>query len=329
VATNGGEPARPRVRWAVRGQTTVKPKNDSFTIDGSQVWRANEDRFRIAARPGTLLAAVADGAGASGLYCGPWAATLVERLPPTPIAAPAALDGWMADFCLEFRREHAAKAGADARRHAKFIREGSCSTLSACWLATDGNGCRAHWLGFGDSPIMLFDRSGPDYAILDWHPRPLALMERDPHLLNWKDMAPAEGFRAGCRTLPARACVVLASDAVGLYLLGAYMERRHDGDATSTELSFRQEFRQLAGSSGGRRDLRPAKGTTVEPDSFAAEMSTLRKALRTPESFTSWQRQRYEAGLMANDDATVVVMDVDIRYPDPCRPSAPQPENSP
>jgi len=310
------------VLWGARGQSVVKPNNDSFTIGGAEVRRDTEDRFRIDRLSRSLLAAVADGAGGSGLYCGAWAETLVTHLLSRPIADATALDRWMAEFCDGFRRHYAAKAAADSRRRAKFVREGSCATLSACWLAANEDGCTLDWLGFGDSPLLVFDRDADDYAITIWHPRPLAIMDRDPQLLNWKDVAAPAAFHSGRVALPARSTILLASDAVGLYFLAAYVAERGTADQTPSIQAFRREFLQLSERSGGRLGVAAAKRATMPLRGFAEEMSILRNALRSAESFATWVSQRHQAGLLANDDATAVVIDVDIRQRPP--PLAPE-----
>jgi len=302
-----------RVVWGARGQSVVKPHNDSFTIGGAEVRRETEDRFRVDRLSRTLLAAVADGAGGSGLYCGAWAETLVTHLPSRPISDATALDRWMAGFCDGFRRHYATKAAADSRRRAKFVREGSCATLSACWLAANEAGCTLDWLGFGDSPLLILARDGADYTIVDWHPHPLAAMERDPQLLNWKDTPPPTAFQSGRIALPARSTILLASDAVGLYFLAAYMAECGTADQAPSIQAFRREFSQLSERSGGRLGVAAAKRAAMPLRGFAEEMSILRTALRSSESFATWGSHRTQAGLLANDDATAVVIDVVVR----------------
>lgn len=317
----------PAVRWNVFGQTVVKPRNDRFTIADSEVWRRNEDRLRIHQRPDALLAAVADGAGASGLYCGAWAETLVSRLPADPIADLTVLDTWMAGFCLDFGRAHA--VAADRRHHAKLVREGSCSTLTACWLRATDVGCDLHWLGYGDSPLLLLEQGDEgDYALVEWHPRPLTLLQRDPQLLNWKDVPTALGFRSGALRLPRQCCIVLATDAVGLYLLSCYGAGTQENRPTPVHLSFQHEFEQLAGTSGPRGLLAPRQHG-IAAASFAAEIASLRQSLRSEQSFAAWLFRRHQKGLVANDDATVIIIDVEIPVPEPAHPPTPPSEVSP
>ncbi|HIJ38804.1 MAG TPA: hypothetical protein HPP80_07895 [Rhodospirillaceae bacterium] len=300
----------PAAIWTVQGQSVVKPGNDRFTIAGTEVWRANEDRFHINQKPDRLLAAVADGAGASGLFCGAWAETLVSRLPDDPLQTLTALDSWMAGFCLDFGRNQAAATAG--RQHSKLVREGSCSTLTACWLKTTDFGCHLHWLGYGDSPLLLLDRTdGAPDRLLEWHPRPLRLLQRDPHLLNWKDVPTDAGFRSGTLNLERRTCMILATDAVGLYLLSCYhaQNARLTG-SSSAHQSFLHEFEEMQDRKGGRRDL------VGQPSGFfSSEIQSLRQALLTETSFAIWLTDRYQKGLIANDDATVII--IDVEFPEP------------
>lgn len=297
-----GDP--PEVRTAVFAQTAVKPRNDSFPGAAATVWRANEDRFQIGQGPHGLFAAVADGAGSSGLYCGAWAETLVRRLPDHPIRNLPGLDAWLAGFSLDFRETHGARAAADPAKRAKFIREGSCATLAAAWLGRRGGRPSVTWLAYGDSPVMIFDRTTAPPRLVACHPGRLAAFDRDPQLLNWRDLPVAAGLAAGIIDLPAKAAVVLATDAVGQFLLLSHFAAGAPGPPGMAE-----DFRRLAGGEGRLSSL--ARAHQAAGSRSADGLEDLRRHLDSPADFAALVRRRWDDGLLANDDATVVMIEIE------------------
>lgn len=289
---------------SIHAQSVVKPRNDLFSNAVATVWRANEDRFRVERR-GTngVFAAVADGAGASGLFCGPWADALVNRLPLTPVVDLSGLDAWLAGFCLEFRSEYMAHALLEPAKHAKFVREGSCAALAACWLDDSVAEPSLHWLAYGDCPVLLFDRTGVRPKLAAAHPDRLEDFERDPHLLNWKDVPVAAGLCVGKITLPAQASIVLASDAIGQFLLLRYL-------ASGGRTAMGAEFRRLSNGSG--RLAAAARLHVAEP-CRSDMLDELRNQLASEALFAAAMKRHCDQGLLANDDATVVMIDVDWR----------------
>ena len=299
------EPGRADVRWSIVAQSAVKPRNDSFFDAGVRRWRANEDRFHVRQGADGVAAAVADGAGSSGLFCGAWAEALVTRLPDRPIIDLPELDAWLAGFSLDFRREYTARLAADPAKRAKFVREGSCATLAACWLGLGGDGPELDWLAYGDSPLLVFDRGTVPPRLVACHPARLAAFDRDPHLLNWRDVPVAAGLGVGHLALPAAASVILASDAIGQSLLWRHFAAGSNGAGDP----MAEEFQGLCAaesrlSTAARAHLaRPA-----DTDLIAG----LRRHLGSQAAFSAMMRQSCVDGLLANDDATVVLIDVDV-----------------
>ncbi|MBF0333630.1 MAG: protein phosphatase 2C domain-containing protein [Alphaproteobacteria bacterium] len=286
----------PSLRCRVAGRSVVKPRNDSFDRGGATQWRANEDRFHVVQSDDGVRAAVADGAGSSGLLCGAWAEELVTRLPEAPLRDLAALDSWLAGFALTFRGEGVASLTDCAARRSKFVREGSCATLTAAWLGVDQDGAVLDWLAYGDSPIMIFDGCG---ALLEAHPGDPATLDRDPWLLNWKDVVSPKGLAGGRLRLPNPATVVLASDGIGQHLLLRALADR--------------SLRPIEGGAEGRA-FRLARAIADAAPSLAPPLADARRALDSQQDFTRWIESLEAAGLMANDDATLLVIDVDSAY---------------
>ncbi len=307
--------------WSVSGQSAVKPSNDSYQRADGKVWRKSEDRFRISDTPDGLLAAVADGAGSSGMYCGPWAEALVERLPDTPISNPDTLNQWIDGFWESFSGEYRKQTGDDAGKLSKFVQEGSYSTLVACWLGKRDDGISLNWLGYGDSPILVFDGEGDGMSLSVCYPATLAEMERDPHLLNWKNLAKQAHLRAGTRQITEPATVMLASDGIGQLVLFRYLAAIHSlghslgGDRTPPAPSEQAagllgEFRQLIQTGKGQLADVARAHANLPGSGFAGEMAALRVSLASEDDFLRVTGDYRDLGLMPNDDATVILIDV-------------------
>jgi len=288
--------------WSFRSQSIVKTGNDQYQVNGQQVSRANEDRLRV----DPALIAVADGAGSSGLFCGPWAETLVKGLPAEPIASLEALDQWLGGLSDGFYRDHEKKLDDQPAKRSKFVREGSYATLAACWFGQDGDDAQAQWLCYGDSMVMIFDRSGDDGPVLmHVSPGDLGALARAPHLLNWKNVPVQTGLECGRMILPAHASVMLASDAVGQYVLLRYLAcGGRDG-------VLNRQFRSLAETGQGKLAELAQAHVADGPVSFDEEWDIIARALTTEAHFAAWVKHSHDLGLMANDDATLIMLDSD------------------
>ncbi len=315
------EAAPAELVWSVSGQSAAKPSNDSYERADGKVWRKSEDRFRISDTPDGLLAAVADGAGSSGMYCGPWAEALVERLPDTPISNPDALNQWIDGFWESFSAEYKKQTGDDAGKLTKFVQEGSYSTLVACWLGKRDDGITLNWLGYGDSPLYIFDGEEEAMSLSVCYPSTLGEMERDPHLLNWKNLAEDAHLRAGKRQITGPATVVLASDGIGQLVLFRYLAAIHalGGDGTPPVPSKQAagllgEFRQLIQTGKGRLADMARAHANFPGSGFADEMAAFRVSLASEDDFLRVTGDYYGHSLMPNDDATLIL--IDVAHPD-------------
>lgn len=307
-----------QVTWNAVGRSMEKPVNDSFWDGEKAVWRKNEDRYRVSEHPGGLIASVADGAGSSGMYCGAWAEALVGRLPETPISDIDGLNGWMDGFWQDFSDRHKKLAQSDAVKLNKFIREGSCATLTACWIERrpDG-GTRLHWLGYGDSPIYAFAEGEGGPTLIGAFPDSLGGLESDPYMLNWKDLPKDAHLKAGQLDLDGPTTVVLASDGMGQFVLMRYLVELHfrqqatgGGGMPGSSVRLLGEFRQILNSANGKL-AGLARAHVEEPhEGFQAELGQLKAALRTETGFLETIRDHHERGLQPNDDSTLIMIDV-------------------
>ena len=306
--------------WATLAQSVAKPCNDYFGTGADVLWRNSEDRYRLIVSSDQIVAGVADGAGSCGLFCGAWAQRLLNHLPTTPSTDHAALNRWL-DGCWEnFYQEFKQQAAPDPAKHSKFVREGSFSTLIVCWLSRRNDGVSMHWLGYGDSPLYVFVPDEDGITLDAGHPSSLMAFERAPHLLNWKELPNAEYLRTGTLDLPPRATVVVASDGIGQFVVLRYLShlynRRVKGDAVKTSsLGGRllAEFQDLiTNGASGFADLARVHLTDSNAD-FARDLATLRASLKTEDAFAEMIRRVHEGGLAANDDASLIMIDVDVR----------------
>ena len=297
-------------RWSARARTTVKPRNDSYQTGGQTLWRANEDRIRLTTTPHGLLAAVSDGAGASGLYCGAWAEALVGHLPEAPLGTIGALNAWLDGFCLEFRQSMIARCKADPPKHSKFVREGSCATLATCWLRADDAGVVLHWLAYGDSPILVFDRGADEPDLTLAHPTSLGAFDRDPHLLNWTVLPEARHLCGGTVALPRRATVMLATDGIGQFLMLRHLAAAGPARAPAGG-ALAEDFRRFAQSGDGRLAA-AAKVHAARPASGASEVrASVWNSLDSDATFAAMVAARCEEGLLANDDSSVIMIEIE------------------
>jgi serine/threonine protein phosphatase PrpC len=308
------------VRWAVLGQSAEKPINDCFASGDDVVWRKNEDRYDFRKTPTGLMAAIADGAGSSGMFCGAWAKTLVERLPDTPLDDIDSLNRWMDGFWKDFSESHKKQASADASKLNKFVREGSCATLVVCWLqcSEDGKGACLQWLGYGDSPIYVFEKREDALVLRTAFPRTLREMTKDPHLLNWKDIPDGARLETGSLDLRGPATVVLASDGIGQFVLLRYLADIEvhlacgEPAADVLHAGLKHEFRQLLQSNSSKLADLARSHMENQGDGVAAALEDFRTAMSSPSEFLRLVKQHHARGLLPNDDSTLVVIDIDM-----------------
>lgn len=319
-ADNAPGTSRTAMTWTVRGQSVAKPSNDSYGTGSRKVWRQNEDRFRLADDGEHMLATVADGAGSSGIFCGAWAETLVERLPEAPISGIEDLNQWIDGFWENFSVEFKQRASEDPGKLSKFVLEGSFATLVSCWLRKQEDGIYMNWLGYGDSAIYVFAWSGDQIGLTSHYPMTLAAMERAPELLNWKDLPKEDHLRVGVLALPERATVILASDGVGQFILLRYLaslQAQPAGieavDPAMPAPSLRGEYRRLVRTGMGKLADQARVHLDDPSPGFEDELAALRAALESEEEFRRLVLDRHERGILPNDDATLIIIDIDDR----------------
>ena len=297
--------------WSVLAVSVPKPRNDRYAgADGTAIERANEDRWIIRQGENAVAAAVADGAGASGLCCGAWAECLVRALPDRPVVTLESLDQWLAALSAPFQQMQQGRFPPQSPQRTKFVREGSYATLAAIWLNRDGPQIRLDWLAYGDSVMLVFDRSDGGWRLLAVSPAEPRQWCRAPLLLNWKDVPVAAGLAVGDMDVPGQALVVLASDAVGQMMLQRYLAS-HQGQADSLAGQLAQ---QAVALDDKWQALQQAQGAAGCLD-WGLDWQDMAAAMADSNDFARWVADHYAAGRLVNDDCTVIAIIIDVKPP--------------
>ncbi len=308
-------------RIRVYGRTTAKPKNDRVVQNAKAKWRANEDRFRLSQKGDRIVCAVSDGAGSSGMYCGAWAETLVSKLPNKPLKNFKALNDWMEGFWQGFSEKYKMLSASETFKRNKFVREGSCATLTACWVKPIEGGARLYWMAYGDSPLMIFQdkANGPRM----FFPDSLASFDHAPHLLNWKDLPDESQFHAGTVDLKGPAKVVLASDGMGQFLLLRHLSDmfRNMGERNG-EAALMDEFARFVKRPQGRMANLVRSHLASPGPGILRELDAIRDNMEDDESFAAMAERCHAQKLLPNDDATLVIIEIEPPLPEP----EPEPE---
>ncbi|MEG3620034.1 hypothetical protein V5T82_16335 [Magnetovibrio sp. PR-2] len=320
IGETGQDASRATQTWKILGQTTPKPINDRFERNGEVIWRQNEDRFHLSETEDTIVAAVADGAGSSGMFCGAWADALVDRLPHTPIADVKGLNDWVDGFWKAFSDSQKQRAQNDPVKLNKFVREGSCSTLTACWISkkTATGVPVLNWLCYGDSHLCVFDKKSAQMSLEMSHPVSLSAMMSDPYLLNWKDLPQEQHVKAGQVELTSSSLVVLASDGIGEYVHLSYLadlHERHGGDQAHPLNDHSQglltQYRQLLHGGNSKLADLALNHSQHGGQGFSAAMQDMENALQAGQTFGATVEAHHGNGLLPNDDSTLIMIHYD------------------
>ncbi len=303
--------------WPARARMIPKPKNDFLGVEKRAIERRSEDRFRIDKTDDGVLAVVSDGAGSSGLYCGMWAEYIVKHLSDTPIETAEGLDDWMGGFWKEFSDKAKKIAEKHPVKRSKLVKEGSCATMTACWLKQDAGGkVRLDWCAYGDSPMYVFEWEKGFPYLVHCHPLSLALFDMPPHLLNWKDVPRKDQFHHGSMDIGSRMTVVLASDGIGQFVLMKYLAAlNHHGVEGLPDIPARKflaEYRAMLVDGNSKMADLARKHADVAGECLAPEFNALRDSLATVDTFTEAVKEWYSVDLMVNDDSTLIMIDLGI-----------------
>jgi len=169
-----------------------------------------EDRFQI----GKNFAAVADGSGGTGIFCGEWADYLLQHITTQPIVTYEDFIAYLYPLAGSFSSEFENIVGNDAYKKNRFFLEGSSSTLAIIWW----DEIVIRWITYGDSHIIFIRDEN-----IESHPFKLSSeFSGESPLINWKTV-PKEGyFMTGEINREGLKRVIIATDAVSKYVLNTF-----------------------------------------------------------------------------------------------------------
>ena len=289
------------------GSTIAKPRNDILVGQGgTEVSRQNEDAFRLEQfEDGTVLAAVSDGAGGEGIYCGEWARTLLRNLHSEPIRTNEELNRWLKSFWESFYVEYSAHSKSNPTVHRKFFIEGSLATLSAVWIVPTSGKFFCYGVFCGDSPIFLLRDGESDPALEMLFPDSVGALNQNPYLINWRSEIESEAVVFLNRfELKRGDVIVLTSDGIGRFLALKELFKYSSPDVMTTIVSEdRQSLLQEHGKLAAF-----AKTHAENPSINASEViSEIIAAMWLENGFQHYVKKQLELGLIENDDCTIVV----------------------
>ena len=226
--------------------------------------------------------ALADGAGAYGVFSGPWAQALLDNLPQQALTTIAELDEWLDSWCEKFTKDSEEKMQTRPFLKTKFYREGSAATLVAAWVIEAEK--QLHLLSYGDSFYAFYDGQ-------TWHfpeqRNNLIKYKQNPYLLNWAEETSSElGFSYQKLPYNDGAKLLLSSDALGQFILALWAKQQGD---LSPEL--RQEYRL--------KEIFDSE--TWHWQTLWTELET---TLTQPANFEAWLEERKQ--VLEEDDYTAV-----------------------
>ncbi len=243
-----------------------------------------EDRFWI----DVTVIALADGAGGMGVYAGEWASYLCKYLPSEPWADFSAFEEWLDNIWEQFFDPYQAQS-QNTNWAAKFIEEGSASTLIAVWPQYYKAAV------YGDSVLFTYDATqGTLSASLS---SPLEFNE-SPYLINWREPVLEVGFRL--IDLPKQTEIWLASDTLAQYLWGTFLKLSSNSD---DQRQFR-EICKLPSRLGGlweniaRLPLQSFEKDVVQP---------LKSALASENGFREYVEKQQSQKVLGIDDMTLII----------------------
>ena len=238
------------------------------------------------------LIAVSDGAGGGGLFADLWSRYLVDNLPERPISTFSELDSWIDGIWETFYNDCEEKAKQEGGMLLnKFYDEGSFATLVVVW--NDG-----HWMSYGDSVAFCYNKRTRE---LRHSFTRLVDFNNPPALINCKDPLLEDEFQSGFFDIDEDTVVFVASDALAHYILMMYEIANKD--------KYEKELQQAIDAQ--TKDSNFVKAALSEKlVDFEDGLSKLLRASKNKANFVRYIRSRKEKGLIANDDYSLVIMNI-------------------
>jgi hypothetical protein len=175
------------------------------------------------------LFAIADGAGGYGIFADEWSRYLLSNLPGEAIKDYVAFQSWISDIWeLFYNKKESEIYQYDGFVQNKFYKEGSCSTLVACWIEEE----YVYWIKYGDSALFIYDKE--NNSLGSW-PKKVMDFQKNPYLINWKEEVKETAFEYGKVQMKDQ-LIFLASDTLACYLLLSYKILHNVKDEDMDEL---------------------------------------------------------------------------------------------
>jgi hypothetical protein len=242
--------------------------------------------------------AIADGAGGCGIFCGEWAAFLLDKLPINGFETNEDLLKWFDTISEEFNNEMSLVIKPSQHLiEEKFSRDGSFSTLSAIWL----KGNTFKYLSIGDSGIFGFKKQENGTYILTFL-MPFCTynsIDANPNLLNWLyplKLGNIHHDQIECEDLDV---IILASDSISRFML-------------SSLLYINKEFHKCI--LDGCISTSFVESIIIDGTNNYSSVSELLDTIRTltsikPDEQYSFLFKLIEAGKLQSDDLSIIMLE--------------------
>ncbi len=271
----------------IRHQSIGKPEGEYHS--------PNEDAIGVSLD--SKILALSDGAGGSGVEAHQWSQYLIQHLPDQPILEFTALEKWQEEIWeTYFERIKAELQTTNPDALAKLVKEGSSATLIAAWLQN----YEVKLMAYGDSVCMHFSAA---QKLRDCNLK-LRDFLHSPFLLNCNEPPLAAGFWAQTRQLEPGDHLLLASDAIGQFILGYCACLDKDTPvAEGFQEILDSPFRSSVLLTGMRKYL-------VDNPGAPSLLDMLWDAVETPAKFRSFTNEKLEAGLLGLDDYSLIMVKI-------------------
>jgi hypothetical protein len=275
--------------------STLEIRHQSIGKPEGEYHSPNEDAIGVSLDSKVL--ALSDGAGGSGVEAHQWSQYLIQHLPDQPILEFAALEKWQEEIWEPyFERINAELQTTNPDALAKLVKEGSSATLVAAWLQDD----EVKLMAYGDSVCMHFAAT---QKLRDCNLK-LRDFLHSPFLLNCNEPPLTDGFWAQTRQLEPGDHLLLASDAIGQFILGYCACLDQD---TPLAEGFKEildsPFRSSVLLTGMQKYL-------VDNPGASSLLDMLWDAVESPAKFRSFTNEKLEAGLLGLDDYSLIMVKI-------------------
>lgn len=260
----------------------------------------NEDFVRVDYVQNIYI--LSDGAGGMGVESHLWSEYLANRMTVEPIKDYDAFNNWFEniwEFYFTNLKDKHSVSSPDL--YYKLVSEGSAATLIAAWVGND----ELTWLAYGDSVIMHL--SGTKSSLLSCNMRMEEFLT-NPKLLNFLEQPNQDELKFDSKNLVAGDIVLIASDAIGQYLLGLHHLLHPDSDTIKSVeyiLSTPYRYANLL------ETLQNNLALQADSELWKRVLEELWEALADEKSFRQYTNKQLAEKLLAIDDYSLIMIKVE------------------